>query len=114
MSMSSIDNASRNGLPDAVSYGTLAVFGSVPFTRALTRRESEGTSQHYKRFGSLREVYRVREFQLVLRVDGWERKVEDVVRILKGAVTAEKARARFNDIIFPGPLGTFFVTVCSR
>ena len=59
-----------------------------------------------KQFELLREVHKVRDFQLVLYVDVQERHGKHVVQMLNEAVAAEKARGGF-DHLFTEPLVTF-------
>lgn len=68
---------------------------------------------HQKQFELLREVRKVRDFQLVLYADVLECNAGWVVPMLMEAVTAENARGGFNDL-FPEPLVTFVPRSFSR
>lgn len=48
-------------------------------------------------FAALREMNKVRAFQVVLCADVWDRVVVDAVRALKQAVTEERAKVGFGD-----------------
>jgi hypothetical protein len=58
----------------------------------------EEASQHCKRFELLREMHKVRDFRLMLCAIVNESDSEYVVRLLREAVAAEKARGGFNDL----------------
>ena len=51
---------------------------------------------YHNQFEAFRKMQKVRDFQLVLCADVWERVGEDVVRALKRAISAEKAKGEFN------------------
>ena len=72
------------GLPSAVNKAT----GHAPY------------STH---FAALREMNKVRTFQMVLCADVWDRVVVDAVQALEQAVAAERAKSGFN-AFFPEPL----------
>jgi hypothetical protein len=79
----------------------------MPRLRQLSQdEEAEEALQHFRRFELLREVHKVRDFQLVLCALVWESRKEFVVRLLKEAVAAEKARGGFDDF-FPQPRVAF-------
>ena len=60
-------------------------------------------SQHRALFEMFREIYKVREFRLVLCADVRYRVVEYTVQVLREAIAAEKAERGF-DVFFPEPL----------
>ena len=64
---------------------------------------AEEASRHRELFQVLREVHKVRDFQLVLHANVWGFAGEHHVRTLKQAVAQEKARKGFDDA-FPEPL----------
>jgi len=66
------------GLPSAVNKAT-----------ALT--------PYYRHFAALREMNKVRTFQVVLCADVWDRVVVDAVRALEQAVAEERTKAGFGD-----------------
>jgi len=79
-------------------------FPAWPYPRELSQDEKAvEASWHYKRFELLREVHKVRNFQLVLYANVREPVGEYAERMMKEAVVAEKARGGFN-IFFPEPL----------
>lgn len=61
---------------------------------------------YLEQFKLLREVQTVRNFQLVLHAEVWEREAESMVSALRAAVAVQKERGGFNDL-FPEPLVTF-------
>ena len=69
-------------------------------------RRLEEVSWHHKRFELLREMHKVRDFQLELHYAPWDWSSEDLTLVLRQAVAAEKARGGFDDF-FPEPLVTF-------
>lgn len=76
----------------------------VSSLRQLSRDEEEEEAlQHLRRFELFREMYKVRDFRLVLCATTWESREECVLQLLKEVVAAEKARGGFNDL-FPEPL----------
>jgi hypothetical protein len=80
----------------------------VPPLRRLSRdKEAEEASQHLNRFELLRRMHKVRDFQLELFAFVWESRRDYVMRLMKEAVAAEKARGGF-DVFFPEPLVTFY------
>jgi len=56
-------------------------------------------SWHRGQFGVFCQMYEVRDFQLVLRADVWDRVGEYAMGVLKRAIVAENAEKRW--IIFP-------------
>ena len=63
----------------------------------MTRAErAEEASRHHRQFSIVRDVCEVRDFQLVLCADVWDRVGEYTVRVLKKAVAVEKAIGMFN------------------
>ena len=50
------------------------------------------------RLQAFREMYKVRDFELVLCVDVWHRLGEDAIRELNQAVAAEKAERGFGNL----------------
>ena len=74
-----------------------------PYLRELSPTEKLGEAAcHQKRFKVLREVHKVREFQLVLRACVWGGVGEYPVQILEEAVAEEKAE-RGSDSCFSSP-----------
>lgn len=63
----------------------------------------EEALRHSKRFGLLRDVHKVRNFQLILRADVSEYFREYVMGMVNEALAAERARGGFSDL-FPEPL----------
>ena len=61
-------------------------------------REAEAL-RHHRRFEVLREVYKVRDFRLVLNATVWDPVGEYSVRMLKEAVAEEKAKGGFDDLL---------------
>jgi hypothetical protein len=71
--------------------------------RELTQAaRAEAASRHRERFEVLREVRKMRDFQLVLHMRVWGRVGEYLVRTLEEAVAEEKAKKGF-DKSFPEP-----------
>lgn len=60
-------------------------------------------SWHDRRFKAFREMHKVREFQLVLRVEVWDRLGEYAMRLMEDAVAAERVKRGF-DNTSPEPL----------
>jgi len=69
----------------------------------------EETSRHSRRFEVLREVHKVRGFQLVLCAQVWDPVGEYSVRMLKAAVADERAKGGFDDFRLDP-----FVTYCPQ
>ena len=68
-----------------------------PFQVMSQSERAKEASRHHERFNALREVYKVREFQLLLCADVWERVGDYSMRTLKAAVAVEKANGVFGD-----------------
>ena len=83
-----------------------AITATPPYLHHLSQDEEMKEAElHRQRFGLLRAVHKVRDFRLVLYADACGPAGEHVVRILKKAVAAEKARGGF-DVFFPEPVVT--------
>ena len=67
-----------------------------PFHRMSQVRRKVEVTRHRQRFEVFHRMHRVRDFQLVLCVDVWDRVGEYSVRALKRAVADEKARGGFS------------------
>ena len=63
-------------------------------------------SFHQERFRIFREMREVRQFQLVLCLDLWEKSAEPLRRRLEEIATAEKERGGLFDNFFPEPVVT--------
>ena len=75
-----------------------------PILHPLSPDESaKGALYHERRFNAFRTMHEVQNFRLVLCADVWDVLGEYMIRILKQAVAAEKAKRGF-DGIFPEPL----------
>ena len=61
-----------------------------------TEREQEA-SRHHRRFEILREVHKVRGFQLELRASVWGHFGEEPVRMLEEAIAEERAKGGFDE-----------------
>lgn len=69
-----------------------------PHLRDISQEEkAEEALRHCRRFELLREMRKVRDFELVLHADVWGPVGEDTVRMLEEAVAAEKAKKGFDD-----------------
>lgn len=76
----------------AAKYRPLPDF-DPPWNESLSQVERmEEVSLHCKRLEALREVYKVREFHLVLRVSVWGCVGESPVQMLEETVAEEKAK----------------------
>jgi len=72
--------------------------GQPPFGQELSKAERGGeASGHCWRFEVLREVHKVRPFQLVLCANVWGCVGEHPVRVLEEAVAEERAKGSFGD-----------------
>lgn len=76
--------------------------GEPCLRQRLPSEKVEEALWHRQRFKAYRKIQKVRDFRLVLCVDVWDRVGRYSVRVLKGAVAAEKARNGFDDV-FPEP-----------
>jgi len=63
----------------------------------------EEALRYQRQFEVFHEMYKVRDFHLVLCADVWDRMGEYAVWLLKQAVAAEKAKGGFDEL-FPEPL----------
>ena len=79
---------------------------TIELESSFDSRRLKELSWHRKRFELLREVHKVRDFQLELHSAPWWWCSESLTLVLKQAVAAEKARGGFDDF-FPEPLVTF-------
>jgi hypothetical protein len=70
--------------------------------RSLSMKEAVEALEHRRRFGTLREVHEVRDFELVLCVNVWAPVEEYTTRRLKEAVAVAEAEKVF-DQHFPAP-----------
>ena len=64
-------------------------------------------SFHQERFQIFREMREVRQFQLVLCLNFWEKSAEPLRQRLEEIAAAEKARGGLFDNFFPEPVVTF-------
>ncbi|KAF9643564.1 hypothetical protein BDM02DRAFT_3123277 [Thelephora ganbajun] len=71
---------------------------SPAFRRSSPAELAEEASRHHLRFKALRRMRKIREFELVLCADVWDRVGKYSVKKLKQAVAAEKARGMFDDV----------------
>ena len=76
-----------------------------PKPDSFDSRMLEEMSWHHKLFELLREVHKVRAFQIEMHPSPWHRSLEDSILVLRKIVAAEKARGGFDDF-FPEPLVT--------
>ena len=71
-----------------------------PFFRETSQAErTEEAALHHRRFEVLREVHKVRNFQLTLCAYVWDPVGEYSVRMLKEAIAEEKAQWGFDDFL---------------
>jgi len=75
-----------------------------PFRELLQAERAEEVSYHRWRFGVLREVRKVRDFQLELCVSVWGYVGEEPVRILEDAVVEEEAKEGFSGLFSDPPV----------
>jgi hypothetical protein len=90
-----------------VLYGSCHFRGieSYPSTQASFRglsqdERAEEVARHRRPFEVFREVYKVRDFQLILCACIWGSVGEEPVRILEEAVAEERAKGGFNRFLY--------------
>jgi len=104
--MSQSSSSTRYRPSPAFSWVVIIHQSSNSWGRTQRPEDVRVEEDEHKRFGLLRELHAVRDFQSALHVDIQEDWEYYMVRLLNESVAAGRARGEFGDL-FPEPLVTY-------